>query len=234
VLSLLLIVGLSEPGHATQPNPLSASDGVRSASSVSGGGIVGYADHAAWVAAAGPTTLVTFESFPNGTQITTQLDCVKLVSGFSPNPFPPGPVNVFVTASTSLPFPMFVAGNLPSEPNFLSNDLSPQGGSATGATTFDMSWPTTAIGAYVADSAPLDGFRIEVFLSNVNLGSITVPARTLPNSFVGLVSSSPFDKAVFSSLSTTDSWGLDNLEYNCNVPTPTNPSTWGRVKQRYR
>lgn len=234
VVTLLLLAGVATLGHATPRNPLAPTDAATSGGTASTGGLVGYDNRAAWAAAAGSVALVDFESFADGTQITTQLACVNLVSGSSPNAFPPGDVNVYVTASTSLQFPMFMVGDLPSEPNFLSNDLSPNGGFATGATTFELSGSTTAIGAYVADSSPLGDFRIEVFVGNVSLGAITVPPRTLPDSFVGLVSPVPFDKATFSAVNLNDSWGLDNLEHNCSAPLSEEANTWGSVKALYR
>lgn len=200
------------------------------------GALTAYTDHAAWAAAAGTTTLINFEQFASGTLITTQLDtyCIPLVTGTSEHEVPPGPTDQFVTSSADLPFPMFTPGTLPSEPNFLSNDLTfPGGPAATGTITFHLAAPTTAIGAYVADGAPLGDFRIEVFDGNTSLGTITVGPRTLPNSFAGVVSDAAFNRATFFAESDIDSWGLDNLEHNCSGATPVETTTWGRLKALY-
>jgi hypothetical protein len=71
----------------------------------------------------------------------------------------------------------------------------------------------------VADGAPLGGFGIEVFDGPNSLGFITVPARTLPNSFVGVISTVPFDSATFYAIDEDDSWGLDDVELASGVET---------------
>jgi hypothetical protein len=120
---------------------------------------------------------------------------------------------------------MFNVGDLPSEPNFLSNDLAFPG-YATGEITFTLASPTTAIGAFVADSYPLDGFAIELFDGAVSLGTISVPPRVLPDAFVGVVSDQPFDKARFFAVSTVDSWGLDDVEFLSPTDVPA-LNLWG-------
>ncbi|MFH1277269.1 MAG: hypothetical protein ABIK65_02680 [Candidatus Eisenbacteria bacterium] len=220
---------------ATEGNPIAASDDHEPGVATNTFSVTGYTDHGVWLAdVTGSTTMIPFESYPSGTQITTQLAdrCITNVTGYSP--YIGGPTGVYVTSSGSLPFPMFTAGLLPTEPNFLSNDMSAGGGYATGSTTFDMAGPTTAIGAYVADSSPLGGFSIEVFSGGGSVGMITVPDRYLPDSFVGIVSTVPFDQATFSAVSTVDSWGLDNVEHNCTDGTSTESSTWGSVKGLFR
>lgn len=111
------------------------------------------------------------------------------------------------------------AGTLPSSPNFISNDMSASGWYATGSLTFNFSGPMTAIGAYVADGAPLGGFSNELFDGSGSLGSISVGARTLPDSFIGIVSTLSFTSAKVYAESGGDSWGLDNLEVAA-VPEP--------------
>ena len=184
------------------------------------GAVSRYTDRDAWAADVGATTtLIDFEAFADGTLITTQLSQygISMVSGTSDF----GSPSQFVTASTSLPFPMFTPGTLPSEPNFLSNDLnSPV--YATGTITFTLSSPSNAIGAYVADGAPLGGFGIEVFDGPTSIGFIEVPARTLPDSFVGIISDVSFDRATFYAVTNTDSWGLDNVELAKGGP-------WGKA-----
>jgi hypothetical protein len=188
-----------------------------------------YTNLALWQAAAGANrTLINFEQYAHGTRITDQLPCITLVSGTFQN----NPVSQFVYSSANLPFPMFTAGTLPSEPNFLSNLIDPPV-FATGTITFAMAGPTTAIGAFVADGAPLGDFNIEVFDGQQSLGTVTSPPRTLPDSFIGVVSTDPFDRATFRATSDVDSWGLDNLEHNCAAATPVAASTWGQIKAQY-
>jgi PEP-CTERM motif len=185
--------------------------------------VLGFDTRGPWLAAvAGPTTLLDFESFANGELITTDLagSGIAAVSGTARPSIGGGPIGVFVTASTSLPFPMFLSGNLPSETKFLSNDLAGPH-FATGAITFDFGSGTArAIGAYIADSAPLGGFTIEIFDGATSLGLITVGARTLPDSFVGIVSDLSFTSARFIAVNEFDSWGLDNLEFSSSAPVP--------------
>lgn len=85
----------------------------------------------------------------------------------------------------------------PSSPDFISNDMSASGWYATGSLIFNFSGPMTAIGAYVADGAPLGGFSIELFDGSGSLGNISVGARTLPDSFIGIVRTLSFTSAKF-------------------------------------
>ncbi len=190
-------------------------------------GITGYTVHSSWLAAAGATTTVYFESFSSGTIITTQLYSygISMVTGESGTGVA---VDQIVLSSANLPFPMFTPGTLPSEPNFISNDLaSPYYG--TGSITLELTHNATAIGAYIADGSPLDDFCIEVFDGAVSLGMASVGPRTLPDSFMGIISDDSFDKAVFFAASTTDSWGLDNLELN-DSGSALESGTWGAIK----
>lgn len=179
-----------------------------------------YTSRIAWAAAAGGSTqLIDFQSFPSFTlpvEITNQLAPfgISNVSGTSPNIPPDFVTSVWVEDSTTqdTQIGMFEPGLLPSERNFISNQIDPPG-FATGAITFTFSSPATAVGAYVADSAPLAPFVIEVFDGAVSLGAIAAPDRFLPDSFIGVVSDMPFTSATFASLSTVDSWGLDDLEF---------------------
>jgi hypothetical protein len=177
--------------------------------------MTGY-DTQAGFDAASTTNLINFEAFSNGTLITNQLPGISSVTG---RDGPNAPVNVFVTSDATLPFPMFVQGTLPSGTNFLSNDLSDPH-YATGSITFQLTSPGTAIGAYVADGAPLDGFSIELFDGINSLGSITVGPRNLPDAFVGVVSTQAFTSAKFFSVSAGDSWGLDDLKLATTAPVP--------------
>ena len=191
--------------------------------------VVGYDDRGAWAGAAGPTTLIDFEAFADGTIITNQLSGsgISSVAGNAAPARGGGPVDVYVTDSSSLPFPMFTAGMLPSEPNFLSIDLS-RPHYATGSITFTFSAPQTAAGGFVADSAPVGDFTIEVFDEAISLGSISVAPRTLPDSFVGIVSDQAFTSAVFRANDIDgDSWGLDNVELSSTViPEPSTLAIW--------
>ncbi len=178
--------------------------------------VTGYTDRNTWAAAAGGSpTLVDFDSLADGTLVTGTGALIPFgvqdTSGYSVHVG--GPTPQYVYCSCTLNFPMFIAGTLPSEPNYFANDRQPPG-YATGEFTLEFVQATTATGAYIADQSPLDGFTIEVYDSGgSSLGSITVPPRTLPDSFVGIVSTVPFASAKYVSVSIFDSWGIDNLEH---------------------
>lgn len=178
--------------------------------------VSGYSDRDLWAAAASPSAIETFDALSTG--VVTSLASVGVISMSGEN-YLGASVGQAITNEFALPFPMFTAGTLPSSPNFISNDMSPTGGYATGSLTFNFSGPMTAIGAYVADGVPLGGFSIELFDGSGSLGSISVGARTLPDSFIGITSSMAFTSAKFYAESSSDSWGLDNLEVAA-VPEP--------------
>lgn len=185
--------------------------------------LVPFTSRPAFAAAAGSTNVITFESFASGTVITNQLapQGIATVSGVDSSAIPR---DVKVTSDTALPFPMFTPGTLPSETNFLSVDMASPA-FATGSITFGFpAVPKTAIGAFIADGAPTGNFSIQVFNGATSLGTITVPPRMLPDSFVGVVSDQPFTSAVFFANSNVDSWGMDNLEFNA-VPEPACAAT---------
>lgn len=233
VVMVCLVLSVAYADESNNPNPHSGitSTGGTSVISTTSLALVGFTDHASWKIAAGSTILINFEAFADGQQITTQLqtDGISLVSGVSTH----GATDQFVSASTSLTFGMFVPGTLPTEPNFLSNCTC---GNifGTGSLTFDMDGPTTAIGAFIAEGAPLDNFSIELFDGVNSLGTITVPPVALPNSFTGVVSDTPFDRAVFFAVNPNDSWGVDNLEHNGQQPLPVEAASWGAIKALYQ
>ena len=193
--------------------------------------LTGYTDYDAWRALFEHSLLAEFEEFASGTMITDQLVGygVGLVDGSSIN----GETAQYVYSSLELPFPMFTVGTLPSETNFLANNWDPPI-YCTGEIVFELGWLTGAIGAYIADGAPLDGFAIEVFDGDTSLGTITVPPRTLPaEAFIGIYSDTWFDKARFYATNETDSWGLDNLEIMSTI-LPTASATWSQLKALFR
>ena len=184
--------------------------------------VIGYSDHATWLAAVGATFLETFDGLPTGPVGSLPSIGVTSMSGTNAGG---SAVGQFITNEFALPFPMFNPP-LPSAPNFISNDMSQNGGFATGQITFGFSSPRTAIGAFVADSAPLGGFSIELFAGAMSLGSISVGPRTLPDSFVGITTDTPFTAAKFGALNIIDSWGLDNLEVSTAVTSVPEPLTF--------
>jgi len=184
--------------------------------------VVGFSDHALWATAAGTTALENFDSLPAG--VVTSLPSINVTSMSGLNASNVA-VNQTITSQFSLPFPMFTAGNLPSSPNFISNNMSAASGFATGSLTFIFASGQTAVGAFVADSSPLGGFSIEVFNGTTSLGLINVGNRTLPDSFVGIVSTTPFTSAKFAALNANDSWGLDNVEVSTSAAAVPEPGT---------
>jgi len=179
-----------------------------------------YSNQATFAAAAGGVTVETFEGFSLGAATTIASLGVTSMSG---KDFAGTSVGQFVSSSAALPFPMFTPP-LPSGTNYLSNQLN--GPSfATGSIDFTFGSSITAIGAFIADSSPLGGFSIEVFSGATSVGLITVGSRTLPDSFVGITSTVAFDRARFFSVSTADSWGLDNLQIGAAAAVPE-PGTY--------
>ena len=227
-----LVIALTPFGLAqstSAANPHAGSPAARRSAPLTTGGflatLTGFGDHAAWAAAVGSTTLIDFESFADGTEINAELAPfgISNVSGTSDNEVPPGPTTQWVTSSGSLPFSMFIAGTLPSETKFLSNLLLfPGGPAATGTITFEFSSPRTAVGAYYADQSPIGNQLIELFDGALSLGSICLPGAALPNSFVGVISTSSFTSCKFYAESPFDSWGLDNLEFSGSSSLGTN------------
>ncbi len=227
--TIVAVLILALPVFASENNPAECwcSENVRIHTPASDG-VTGYTSHSSWFSAAGSTTTtIFFESIPSGTVITTELasDGIAMVTGESGGGVT---VDQTVLSSAALPFPMFTVGTLPTEPNFLSNDLaSPFYG--TGSVTFELNHNATAIGAYIADKGALGDFCIEVFDGATSLGTITVAPRELPDSFVGVVSDTAFDKAVFYAFDIGDSWGLDNLELN-DSGSALEAGTWAAIK----
>ena len=180
--------------------------------------LTGYDTRGAFLAAAGPTTVQTFEGFPVGTVLGDNLTDFSSVSGRDLGGIAR---NVLVGSSSSLPFPMFSDAQ-PSGTHFVSVDMASPS-FATGEITFTFAGgPRFAAGAFIADNSPINGFGIEAFLGATSLGSIFVGARTLPNSFVGLTSTTGFTAIRFFAETDGDSWGLDDLEYGAvAVPEPS-------------
>jgi hypothetical protein len=178
--------------------------------------LTGYSDHGLWAAAASPTAMESFDGLSTGAVTSLASVGVTSMSGLN---FNNSAVGQYITSQFALPFPMFSSGALVSSPNFISNDMSSSGGFATGSLTFNFGGPMNAVGAFVADSSPLGGFSIELFNGTTSLGNISVGSRTLPDSFIGIVSTTSFTSAKFYAASSGDSWGLDNLEVAA-VPEP--------------
>ena len=215
--TFLALFVLTPWAYALQSNP--AANGPTHSTvqtSVSTAALTGYDDRNNWAAAAGGSpTLVDFDNLADGTLVTGTgaliPDGIQDASGFCT--YLGIPTSQFVYCSCTLNFPMFTAGTLPTEPNYFANDRNPSV-FATGEFTLEFVSPTTACGAFVADASPLDGFSIEVFDSGgASLGTITVGPRTLPNSFVGVVSDTAFASAKFFAVNIFDSWGIDSLEH---------------------
>ncbi len=222
VASCSSLVGLVGAQNTSQ-NPLANSTVKATASSTQSPAgptvLTGYTDHATWLSATGTATvMVNFDSLADGTQIngTGALAAFGVLDTFGTSVHGSGVPNQYVTASTSLPFSMFYTGSLPSEPNFFSNDLAAPV-YATGDFTMVLDGAATAAGGYIADAGSLGNMGIEVFNGSVSLGSISLPPRDLPDSFAGIVSTTPFTSVRFFALNANDSWGLDNFEHNAGI-----------------
>lgn len=180
-------------------------------------GMIATASHAAttgfdqladWNLATSGVTVETFESLSLGAISSIGTD-ITSVSGSSVN----GTAQTQVD-QPPLPFTMFT-DPLPSGTKFLSNGLSAAEGFSSGSMSFVFGTAVNAVGAVIADSAPLDDFMIEIFSGGSSLGSITVGPRNLGTNgaFVGITSDAAFDTAIFSGVNANDSWGLDDLSW---------------------
>ncbi len=117
---------------------------------------------------------------------------------------------VEVRADSSIPFPMFQAPTQ-SQPNFMSITMIPPT-YATGIITLDFALPQNGLGFFVMDSSPLDTFRIDLYNGANSVGSVS-SATPRNKQFFGVTSVAPFTRAVLTSNSTFDSWGLDDLRW---------------------
>ncbi len=181
-------------------------------------GLVGYDTEASFLAVLTNPLHESFDSYGSGSLVTA-LPAVHVgaVSGVNFNGIP---VSQFVTAQEDLPFSMLAGQNTSSLPNLFSNDLSGSGGFATGTITFEFIVPMNAIGFFVADGARLDPFRIELYSNDELVGVVHSDGpKVLPNSFLGVTSLIAFDRAMFGSTITSDSWGIDDL-YTQAAPSP--------------
>ncbi len=226
----LAMLGLSLSAFALEPNPMAGDGGVLDVPSSDRAVLTAYADQPTFSAAAGATVVIDFEDQASGTVVTNHYAGagIAMISGTSDL----GATSQYVYSSAGLPFPMFTAGTLPSETNFLANNWNAPI-YCTGKISFELVSTSTAIGAFVADGSPLGDFAIELFDEDSNsLGAISVSPRTLPDSFVGVISDTPFKSATFYSMDAFDSWGLDNLEF---LPgsTATEEGTWSDIKAMY-
>jgi hypothetical protein len=156
-----------------------------------------------------------FDSIASGTLITN-LSGIMSVTGFTTNPSPRS-ADVYVISENDMPFPMLSGHSTTSPPNLLA--IHPYGTPhATGEITFEFESEQIALGFFVADGAPLGTFRIDIYMGNNLLDSVSSDTfKTLPDSFFGVTCDFTFDRAVFGSNNEDDSWGIDNLYY---VPEP--------------
>ncbi len=181
-----------------------------SPAAVAQAGLVQFEDETSFLAAVLNPLHENFDGFGSN-ELILSLPTVN-VSAVSGVNVDGAPVSQFVTAQDDLPFPMLAGLDTSSLPNLFSNDLSAAGSFASGTITFEFESTMTAIGFFVADGSPLDTFRIELFADNVLIGIVHSAApKTLPDSFFGVLSNEPFDKATFGTVNMLNSWGIDDL-----------------------
>jgi len=127
-------------------------------------------------------------------------------------------VDTFVTAQDDLPFSMLSDQDTSSLPNLFSNDLAAPF-FATGTIEFQFDSGMNAMGFFVADGSALDTFRIELYDDDDLIAVINSDApKNLPDSFLGVTSSTLFNRAIIGSNSTSDSWGIDDLYAQTPAP----------------
>ncbi|MEO7082938.1 MAG: PEP-CTERM sorting domain-containing protein [Gemmatimonadaceae bacterium] len=183
--------------------------------------VTSYTNQSLFAIAAGSTTLFTFEDFASLTVLTTQL-APRGIATVTAKDEGGGTVDAVVRSDASMPYPMFTAGLLPSETNFLSVDMSAPT-YAHGSLFFHFVSSVTAIGAFIADNTPIGNFGIELFDGATDLGTTAFGPERLPDSFVGVTSTTAFTDARFYALSSGDSWGLDNLEMGSTMGSTATP-----------
>ncbi|WP_157268649.1 PEP-CTERM sorting domain-containing protein [Azohydromonas aeria] len=176
-----------------------------------------YTSRAAFAADAGPLRVETFEGFATGATPgglpALGITRIEALTGIG------DATQATVGSSQSLPFPLFRAA-LPSGTQFLSNPLDESGRFATGALVFTLERRVRAVGAFIADDAPLGGFEIDAYKNGERVASVRLAPRTLPDSFAGLRADWGFDAFVLRAAHPDDSWGLDDLQLAAPVPEP--------------
>ncbi|UCG56914.1 MAG: hypothetical protein JSU70_18875 [Phycisphaerales bacterium] len=168
--------------------------------------ITAYTDEASFLAALGSATTEDFEGYAAGTVITSQLTGISMVSTDGEN----GSLQAEIGSIAGLPFPMTAGLPTSSGDRFLSSELAPPT-YATAGLIFDLDMDYNGVGFYVVDGAPLGGFDISLYSGGGLYASANFPAQTLPNSFIGLISTVGFDSVEIDSLHSGDSWGIDDL-----------------------
>lgn len=177
-----------------------------------------YENEASFLGALSTPLHEDFDNFTSG-QLVTSLPSVN-VTGVSGINSVGDPVSQYVTAQADLPFSMLSGLDTSSLPNFFSNDLSAAAHFGTGSITFNFDSAMDAVGFFIADGSPLGTFHIALYDSGGLIAEIDSDfPKTLPNSFLGVTSTTPFNQVTFGSNSTVDSWGIDDL-YLQVVPEP--------------
>lgn len=189
---------------------------VVSLSSSAFAGLIKFEDLASFLGAVSSPLHEDFDAFGSG-QIVSALPSVNIgnIIGIDRSGVQ---VDTFVTAQADLPFPMLGGQNTSSPPNLFSNDLASPF-FATGTIEFLFDSGMDALGFFVADGSALATFRIELYDGADLVGIINSDApKNLPDSFLGVTSSTLFDRAIIGSNQLTDSWGIDDLYAQTPAP----------------
>ncbi len=181
-----------------------------------------FTNEATFLATLATHTTQDFEGFAPGTIITNQLAGITMVSTNGDN----GSIHAQVGSIATLPFPMSPSTH--SGDHFLSSELaSPI--FATAGLNFDLNAGYTGFGYWVTDGAPLGGPVINLFNGATLVGTVTFGPQTVPDSFVGVISTLAFNRVTVDSANSGDSWGLDSLTIGNVTAGVPEPSTLGLV-----
>ena len=192
---------------------------VTSSSTVLGGGVARYQNRPVFLEDLDNPLLEAFDDFGSSESLSS-LPSIGIASLSGTNRWGTD-VSQFVTAQEDVQFNLLDGHDTPSLPNLFSNDLSREGGWGTGHITFNFEGDMDAIGFIVADGNAIDQFEITLYNDDVLVGyARSSRQRELPDSFLGVITDTPFDMAVIGATSARDSWAIDDLYVQQAVPTP--------------
>jgi len=165
-----------------------------------------YTDQASFLGALSSSITEDFEGYAAGTVITNQLTGVNSVTTDGTG----GSTQAEIGSVAGLPFPMTAGKPTSSGDRFLSSELAAEVYAHAGL-IFDLDGAYNGVGLYVVDGGPLGNFNISLFDGLSLVDAASFPPQTLPNSFVGVISTVPFNHMVIDAADSGDSWGMDDF-----------------------
>ena len=186
--------------------------------------IITYTNQATFLAALASSTTENFEGFAAGTVITNQLSGITTVSTNGDN----GSTQAQIGSIAALPFPMTNGLPTSSGDRFLSSELAGPV-FATAGLNFALAANNDGVGFFVVDGVPLGNFGINLFNGATLVDSAVFGPQTLPDSFIGVISTVAFNTVKIDAVNPGDSWGIDDLSIGSigQVPEPATLALFG-------